>query len=389
MTTGNRTTDTRTLNNVSACGSAGYLGRFKSKIWSGTDLPVGFDRSLPLPPHNYTVDFVEKFYTTYLYQYPSQPVQNGLHPQCFGDWAVPAFPSGPGAINLENKVIARLRDRIEGNDFDLSVFLGTEHQSLRTICDASTTLYNAYKAIRHGNVRKARRILTTRETIWHPHLDDSVQQFRKYSVPAAVRDNRTNVKDLASSKWLELQYGWLPLISDIYSASEKLAFNLYAPKQFKSHAKGKIKSSPDVVIGGNIQRYSGWYSIRYTAIHAESGTYAQRSGLTNPENLVWELLPWSFVVDWFIPIGNYLETRAFSQRATGTFVRSIMKSHKGKWVGSSCTILNDKSFVDATSIIRTVSSSLNVPTPRFVPFDQAISWRRAANAVALMVQSFK
>jgi len=32
-----------------------------------------------------------------------------------------------------------------------------------------------------------------------------------------------------------------------------------------------------------------------------------QTGFLNPINLVWEILPFSFVVDWFLPIGPYLE----------------------------------------------------------------------------------
>jgi hypothetical protein len=30
-------------------------------------------------------------------------------------------------------------------------------------------------------------------------------------------------------------------------------------------------------------------------------------GFNNPINLLWEIIPYSFVVDWFLPIGQYLE----------------------------------------------------------------------------------
>jgi hypothetical protein len=35
--------------------------------------------------------------------------------------------------------------------------------------------------------------------------------------------------------------------------------------------------------------------------------FLAQTGFTNPVNLAWELLPFSFVVDWFLPIGPYLE----------------------------------------------------------------------------------
>ena len=35
--------------------------------------------------------------------------------------------------------------------------------------------------------------------------------------------------------------------------------------------------------------------------------FLSQTGFTNPINLAWEILPFSFVVDWFTPIGPYLD----------------------------------------------------------------------------------
>jgi hypothetical protein len=37
-------------------------------------------------------------------------------------------------------------------------------------------------------------------------------------------------------------------------------------------------------------------------------SFLAQTGFTNPINLAWEVVPYSFVVDWFIPIGPWLET---------------------------------------------------------------------------------
>lgn len=38
---------------------------------------------------------------------------------------------------------------------------------------------------------------------------------------------------------------------------------------------------------------------------APTGAFS-RLGITNPALIAWELLPWSFVADWFVPVGDYL-----------------------------------------------------------------------------------
>jgi hypothetical protein len=49
------------------------------------------------------------------------------------------------------------------------------------------------------------------------------------------------------------------------------------------------------------------YVLRYK-IDDKLKAFLAQTGFTNPVNLVWEIIPFSFVVDWFIPIGPYLET---------------------------------------------------------------------------------
>lgn len=56
-----------------------------------------------------------------------------------------------------------------------------------------------------------------------------------------------------------------------------------------------------------ITNYTTRIGLRY-AIDNRLHSFLGQTGFTNPVNLTWELLPYSFVVDWFLPIGPYLET---------------------------------------------------------------------------------
>lgn len=48
-------------------------------------------------------------------------------------------------------------------------------------------------------------------------------------------------------------------------------------------------------------------------MNSEDRARLAQTGIDNPALLAWELLPYSFVVDWFLPVGNYLESlNAFS-----------------------------------------------------------------------------
>lgn len=126
--------------------------------------------------------------------------------------------------------------------------------------------------------------------------------------------------DLANN-WLELQYGWKPLLMDIdgsmrslaqfYQTAEHVARTASASAKVETITKSPIRygsvSNPPVGywINRNQTRYR--YAIRYR-VDSRLKAFLAQTGFTNPINLVWEVLPYSFVVDWFLPIGNYLQS---------------------------------------------------------------------------------
>lgn len=120
----------------------------------------------------------------------------------------------------------------------------------------------------------------------------------------------------------------------------------------------------------------------------------QLLGLQDPELVAWELVPFSFVCDWFIPIGNYLQARAFSQKLKGTFVTTTsnrwlfkglidgVSSSSSSYVFFNTGLAERKDEIAQT---RSVTTQWNVPKPTIKPLSKAASWQHTANAVALLV----
>lgn len=120
-----------------------------------------------------------------------------------------------------------------------------------------------------------------------------------------------------SAKWLELQYGWLPFINDVYAGSQVIKEQL-APKdpaiqQFSVQDKGETElfaptvsispvweSSTTSVAGASVK-------VKYR-LRVSDPFWAFMNSLQvlNPAYLVWVSLPFSFVLDWFMPIGSML-----------------------------------------------------------------------------------
>lgn len=285
---------------------------------------------------------------------------------CYGGGA--NMPADPITSNDKNNLVSSLRDRIQGSSFNAGVFLAEGNQALAMIADRATRLARAARYVRAGNYTAARHVLL---------------------VSKNVNQRYSGAKDVGSV-WLEMQYGWLPLVNDLYEGAQALSHFFTTPLQqtysVSMTKKGELPTS----------QYSGytWGAAsnearrRIKAIVREADT-AKLVGLTDPLSIVWEKLPWSFVVDWALPIGTYLSARGVANSLTGTFVTSH------KWVvkygnpsGIGFTILAPSYLVETGKFDREVSNTLTVFMPTVKGLGEASSWRRAGNALALMAQAF-
>lgn len=123
--------------------------------------------------------------------------------------------------------------------------------------------------------------------------------------------------DALANGWLELQYGWKPLLNDVYGSAETLS-KFQNPED---HIHGQVRKTSKMQIPREFRCssfVSGWNDLLWTGVLNEESTAAIKFapdefltmlpalGLTNPLAIAWELVPYSFVVDWFIPIGDFL-----------------------------------------------------------------------------------
>lgn len=273
------------------------------------------------------------------------------------------------------KLIGKLRDQLQGNDFNMSVFLGESHQTLRLIGDTAIKLAKAGRHFRKGNVALALNTLT-----------NGVNAKKRLVSPDR------NV----GRSWLELQYGWLPLLGDMRAGAEQLSHALNVPFRKRYRVRHSLEASAseyDKNVAFTLSGAHSSVSRQIVAYISEPTSIPGTLGLLDPELVAWELVPFSFVVDWFIPVGNYLEARAFARRLTGTFVTTEMtRSRYGSqvfrpvnntiWRGSSGY------YRSYGSVSRTVSTSLAVPLPRVKSLSEALSWRHCVSGVALLNEEF-
>jgi hypothetical protein len=120
--------------------------------------------------------------------------------------------------------------------------------------------------------------------------------------------------DFLTAKWLEVRYGWTPLLSSIYDAMDQIKnknFDLNVRVKGKhSVLVQKNRLSGDGSYGNPTRVATGTCSTRTKYImyfKLDSGVQVYDWTTLNPVAIAWELMPLSFVADWFVNVSQCIE----------------------------------------------------------------------------------
>lgn len=354
---------------------------YRRKSWSGSNSPL-FPDVLTENPYSLTV------YTRY------SPVLGWYYVDSYGDRAFDGtgkgrelgygdlsddafFMSDNDVINAQNKLIAK----VKGHSFNAAVSFAEGKETYEMISSNCIDVFRAYRSLRRGKPKQAIGFLVEGNKRMGRHW--------RYRIRSSFY-----TKSLAE-RWLSLRYGWTPLLNDIHEGL----------KLIEAHSK-KQESSPVVIrVSAKAERsatqdrpwFPGWTQINQNTLRVTAKikqkfltsypTLAE-AGVLDPELVAWELLPLSFVADWFLPVGSYLEARAALPRVEAQYI--ITKMVRAKWAGySNSTAIpgyriygNTAAYTESFKLNRTIASSWPVPTPSFQnPF--LGPWKHAVDAVAL------
>lgn len=182
---------------------------------------------------------------------------------------------------------------------NLAQAMGERKQTMDLIANNCKRVAALALAIRRADVSYLRK-----------HYDVRTRRF--YTSLERVPENKR-----LATYWLEYQYGWKPLLQDIRGASELLAShvngdNWHSTVKSKASARKTSQSNGQYANTTLVERTTTKFCVRHKLADSDRAALSQ-TGIDNPALLAWELLPYSFVIDWFIPVGNYLEAlNAFS-----------------------------------------------------------------------------
>ena len=315
---------------------------------------------------------------------------------CVNSWAGTKIGGGDAIDTLatnaaRERFVNSVKDKCSSQ---LGTTLAEWKQSEKMIVLRAGQLLSAFKALKGGDVKKLERALQIdvdtqiarkARKSFRGRYAEGRNRFRDEKVPFPDRVRRWS-KDL-SNLWLEYHFGWAPLLDDIHGACDVLKSN---PPAQRVRATGKKDKKEVIVAGQYAWSLSGTYKVK-AAVAAQvyiSNTnlaLANQLGLVNPASIAWEVVPFSFLVDWFIPVGKFLESWTDMLGYTvrypyNTLLREATSLQEYKQSSAS-----QGAVCSAVGMTR----ALGIPAFRLVrpPFN-GFSVARGATAISLVIQQF-
>lgn len=348
--------------------NSAFFGQYRSRYQSGADRSPG---SAQTEEHDYSCSHVSRTYGYFKWYNLNNPNEYGY--SLFS----PQFASPVWTANDDLALIGKLRNKWDSTSFNGGNFLGELPQTANLLGGKLGLLGKALALMSGATLKKPVR-------------------YRRGKRRPPRKETRVTGDSLIADSWLEFSFGIRPLIDDIYELADIASKQNVARRTIRVSRKGipgPVTSPWSYAAATGETVFSKQIIAR---LEQESlPTFWEQFGLADPATIAWELLPWSFVVDWVLPIGKFVEAQSFARRAKGTFITTERtRSHWSMSItGNAGAYANTQMLGEAgttVSITRTVSNTLNVPLPSFK--SNLLGGRpleRITNALALIGQVFK
>lgn len=207
-----------------------------------------------------------------------------------------------------DKFVSKLKDSPQ-----LAVNYAERRQALGMLERRFTQLLRFSKAIRKGKLGDAAKALGVR---FHPRTA-AIMENRKYRRGTPQNSKNVSIRGTAgvvSDLWLEFHFGLEPLVKDVHAMVQILQGGV-PPARIRARAEVRQQwvwwgynstgSEQYQVIGAE---KCGW-TIQADIIVSNPNLWlANQLGVVNPAAVAWELIPFSFLVDYVVNVGKFLES---------------------------------------------------------------------------------
>jgi hypothetical protein len=195
------------------------------------------------------------------------------------------------------------------------------------------------------------------------------QGFRRYISGAKKRrrrraSGRERQRDVAKL-WIEYQFGWAPLFSDIENSVGALQHPRSDRKfisAFSQHDSNPVVIEGETAAGPCIYKQSARflrsYYVKYYGVVRMDPSYTASGalkhwGISTQEFLptLWELMPWSFAIDYFTNLGEIVRARSYYSVRPQWVSKLIRQKRVGRYSAHGARL--DPAFTSAWTVTDT------------------------------------
>lgn len=202
--------------------------------------------------------------------------------------------------------------------------------------------------------------------------------------PRGSRPAPSKSKSFADN-YLEFHFGWSPLVADIYSAAKVLEDGIPPPT-----VKGRGIGRDTVRVTGQYG-YDQWTCTSKCQLIADveidnpNLNLLERLGVANPIAVLWEVVPWSFVVDWFSNVGQFLTALL---PLNGIALKRLARTDYNTWdYTQEIPSFGRLKRAKMVTVSRYAPAGNSFPAPKIMLYDfKGFSPRRGAAAISLLLQ---
>lgn len=315
-----------------------------------------------LPPHALTVERS---------RWTAQAAVQKNSNRCYTRIMTYTWDSFPSWRKLNNELYDRcankLYERLSNANALLPVIFAERQKTVDMVTKNAVALYRFWKKFRSGSYIK--------------------NLFKVYNGSNSRKSQRALRR--ISGKWLEYRYGWLPLMMEVNTLLNK---PLGLPRmKVAAGSNGFINhfDQPNSTYKEEGQVNISWLMGCIAFAKNAFTKTLQQYGLSSPAVVVWELIPFSFVADWFLGVGNYLEALGST---SGLDIRHAYQTATlNATISSTLTpavdLLTVGRGVYSGRLIQRTLGLPRIPNP-LIP-SNGLNLTRATDAIALIVQTFR
>lgn len=334
-----------------------------------------FDKPLP---YTGTSSFVE---------FSANPLNRGEINLPFRGWLSSQVSGKSQALAL-NRAISRFVDAL-GPKAELGSAVALLGESVSMVVNRATQLRRGYRALQSGNFLSfAKEFGLTRDH----HAVTRTKRTRTLFVRAERMPSK-EVSRQAGGLWLEYWMGWAPACADIHnalnaltttlpwttirrSASSTIAFEQFVDNLPWSVLRRTADGAVLVKIQGNVR------------IDNPNLYLAGQLGVLNPAYVLYDMMPWSWMINWFVNIEQLVQGLVPPQ---GLAYDKLFVTTYASATGSVDDYDFGRGTTKATWNGYIVRRSLGASLPGYKAVINAprLSVTRAATAISLLLQQLK